>query len=323
MSNRARISRALKRYQIDKAADGFSPHSIEATSWTIQRLSDFLGNPYLDEIEVTHLREFMKYMRSDYTPVRPSGKSKPLAEASLERVWSSIRSFYGWAEIELGTTRPDLRLRKPVYKAPLKKPFTQEEVELLLKATEKTAIAAPPGRRPFRTKRPMAKRDKAIILFLLDTGVRVSECARVCIEDVDVEQGVVTIQPFRSSKKSHPREVYIGKHTRRALWRYLDEREVFPGDPLFQTADGRPMNRNSIRYMLVRTGKRAGVEKVHPHRFRHTFAIQYLRNGGDVFTLQRLLGHSTLDMVKKYLAIVKDDSKNAHRSASPVDRWRL
>ena len=83
------------------------------------------------------------------------------------------------------------------------------------------------------------------------------------------------------------------------------------------------MNKNALRLIMARLGKKSGVKNCHPHRFRHTFAITYLRSGGDLFTLQSLLGHSTLDMVQHYARIAEIDVEQAHRRASPADNWRL
>ena len=117
----------------------------------------------------------------------------------------------------------------------------------------------------------------------------------------------------------------MGKSTRRSIWIYLASRE--DGEdaeaPAFVGKFGRPVNKMSLRHLLTDLGNKAGIKKCHPHRFRHTFAITYLRSGGDVFTLQSLLGHGSLDMVQHYARIAQIDVENAHRRASPADNWRL
>jgi site-specific recombinase XerD len=137
-----------------------------------------------------------------------------------------------------------------------------------------------------------------------------------------LENCEVTVKPFRSSMKSRPRTVYIGRRTQKELWKYLLGREATKNDPLFLTTNGRRMTTDSVKHLVRRISQRAKVP-AHPHAFRHTFAIEYLRNNGDVFTLQRLLGHSSLDMTRQYLALANTDMEAVHKRASPVDNLRL
>jgi integrase/recombinase XerD len=127
------------------------------------------------------------------------------------------------------------------------------------------------------------------------------------------------------AKGGKGRVVFLGNAARTALWRYLAEREdeSDPRAPLFLERTGRPLNKMALRFLIGGLGKNAHIQKCHPHRFRHTFAITYLRNGGDLFTLQALLGHSTLEMVRHYARIAEVDVAQAHRRASPADNWHL
>ena len=127
-----------------------------------------------------------------------------------------------------------------------------------------------------------------------------------------MESGQISINPYGTGKKSKLRTVFIGKLSRSSIWRYLTGKDINAYDYVFTSKENRPMDRHSIRKLLVYLGEKAEIQDVYPHRFRHTFAIQYLRNGGDIYTLQRILGHSSLEMVKRYLSIAKADCEKAH-----------
>jgi integrase/recombinase XerD len=125
------------------------------------------------------------------------------------------------------------------------------------------------------------------------------------------------------AKGRKARLVYLGKTSREAVWRYLAERE--DGDnsdaPLFLGKSGYPLKRDSLRQVIHAIGDKTGIQRAYPHRFRHSFAIQYLRSGGDIFTLKYLLGHNSLEMVQHYARIADVDVQEAHRKASPADNW--
>jgi site-specific recombinase XerD len=83
------------------------------------------------------------------------------------------------------------------------------------------------------------------------------------------------------------------------------------------------MTNSAIRLLLTDLGRKAWIKNAYPHRLRITFTVEYLRNEGDIFSLQMILGHTSLDMVRNYLQLSKADAKNAHRRASPADKWKL
>jgi integrase/recombinase XerD len=156
--------------------------------------------------------------------------------------------------------------------------------------------------------------------------LRASEFSSLRISDVDLVTGRVIIRTGKEggAKGGQGRIVFVGNEIRRSLWKYLKDRPDAhdPEAPLFLNNQQQPYCRNSLRLFITKLGKRLGI-KAHPHKFRHTFAINYLRNGGDVFTLQDLLGHHSLEMVRHYARLAEVDIAAAHKRASPVDNWRL
>jgi integrase/recombinase XerD len=162
---------------------------------------------------------------------------------------------------------------------------------------------------------------------LIDSGLRASELCSLRIADLDQKTGKITIRHGVNggAKGGKARFVYLGKTARKAVWRYLAEREDGENSesPLFVGKSGYPLNRDSLRQVIHAIGEKASIQHAYPHRFRHSFAIQYLRSGGDIFTLKDLLGHNSLEMVQHYARIADVDVQEAHRKASPVDNWRL
>jgi len=318
-----RLQKAIEGFVISRLADGYAQVTLLSYKSSLGTLAEFLGDPEVESITSDNLKSFMLYLHTSYKPERKSGSLEPLATASYHRYWKAIRSFFKWADGDMKIGRPDLDLKMPKFTNREIIPFTNDEIAKLIKASERNKPVSDGRRKPYQCRRPSAIRDHALILVLLDTGLRSGECARLRIKDINLETGEVTVIPHHV-RKTRPRSVFLGKSARRAVWKYLTTRDDFHSDdPLFITAQGRAMNQHTICSMLYSLSENAGILNVHPHRFRHTFAIQFLRNGGDVFTLQRLLGHATLEMVRHYLALADSDSAEAHRKSSPVDRWQL
>ena len=206
--------------------------------------------------------------------------------------------------------------------------FIKRTIDALSEDQVRAILAAALYARPYTTvsgrqvtpARATADRDRAIVLTLVDSGLRASELCALVIDDYDAKRGRLLVQRGKGDKA---RYVVVGARTQKAIWRYLTLRpNARASEPLFATRNGAHIDRTTLRQLLARMGNRAGVAGVHPHRFRHTFAINFLRNGGNLLTLKELLGHESLVMVQRYARIVEADIDRAH-AHSPADKWRL
>lgn len=319
------LSRAIEGYLISLAANGRSENTIRNYRQELIRLTNWLGDSPIDKITDKQVEGYMIFLRDEFRithVAKTQIKPKKLSQKSLSNAASTLSAFCKWLSKEyklssiysLSPIRPKT---KPIL------PLSTEEIAKLLQSCKST-YKKPKKNKAYEASRNTSKRDRAIILVLLDTGIRVSELCGISIGDVEFEAGRVKV----TGKGNKTRYVYLGKISKQAVWSYLAHR--FPNsapikdEPLFVDKSGiYRITRQAVLLLLKRLGTKCSILSVHPHRFRHTFAVEFLRNGGNVFELQQLLGHEDLDMVKRYVQLAQVDIEVIAKKASPVDRWRL
>jgi integrase/recombinase XerD len=322
------VTKAIEGFFNYKIAEGLSDRTVESYQRQLQKWREYMGEDKdVARITTSELTAYLNWLRNEYVPHSFGSPKERLSPKTVRNFWVTLSSFFTWAAKEFRIPNPMKDVPTPRFNSPQVNPFAQAEVESMLKVCMYSREVKPGNRRAFVMRLPNGHRDQAIILTLLDTGLRAMELCSLRIKNVDTKTGRVEIQHGYEggAKGGKGRIVYLGKTARRALWRYLAERPdgYEQSDYLFEARYNRPFNPNSLRQLIGSIAERAGVTNAYPHRFRHTFAIAYLRAGGDVFTLQAILGHSSLDMVRRYAMIAELDVENAHRKSSPADNWRL
>ena len=303
------LSAALEGYFIAAHARRLSPATLRDYDNTFRKLEEFLGrDPPLNSITPADIRGFLSSMDG-------------LSAKTLLNYHTGLSALWTWA-VKEGIAEEHIlhKVRRPKPEQREILPYTRRDLQAMLAACDNTRAYVRPGKRKSNHSRPTAERDRAIILLLVDTGMRASELCNLRIRDLDVANHRVHVM----GKGRKERLLPIAARTSQAIWRYLATRDTKRDSAfLFATKTERQLERNNVRNTLKRIGERAGVSGVTMHRFRHTFAIAFLRNNGHIMALQRLLGHATLDMVSRYLNIVQADIENAHKESSPVANWLL
>ena len=222
-----------------------------------------------------------------------------------------MRCFFNWlTTMGYVDENPFRSLKNVRLPQRIVQPFSADEIARLLAVCD--------------TGVPVGARDHAILMTLLDTGIRCSELVKLTIEDLDLEDGRLRILHAKGNKQ---RVVSFARRCRKALDQHLGCRRTQPG-PLFPASSrhgrlrpGVALQPNGLKQMLRRLAKRTGIAKVHAHRFRHTFATWAIKQDARDLDVQHLLGHSSPDMVRRYASTYNSEqAARRHVSFSPAER---
>lgn len=247
------------------------------------------------DTQAAHLRGFLQGRRAN-----------GCRDSTVDISFRILRTFWRFLHRDgLVLANPMDKVERPRRERRFIKPFTEEQLCKALAVMDQRKV--------------LDLRDYALTLFLADTGLRLGEALSLKVADLDWSGNSITVV----GKGRKERRVAFGQTARRALTKWLQRRGNPPGESyLWVNKYGQQMKVLNFEQRLKKHTRTAGIaaERLSPHALRHFFALTFLKNGGDVMSLQKLLGHTSLNMVRNYVNMSDDDSIANHRKASPLDR---
>lgn len=238
--------------------------------------------------------------KSDFSPIVEAMCSRGVSPITINTYARAINAFLRWLHEE-GKSAKLVRIPR------LKEPetvvitFRPEQVQRLIR---------------YRPSYRNQRRAQTIALLILDTGMRLKEVLSLHVLDVDLDNLLITIRDGKGGKQ---RVVPFSIELRRVLFKYISAQSA---GLIFCSRDGGRLMQNNVRrdFKAVCTHLHITGVKGGFHVLRHTFAVNYIRNGGDVFRLQRVLGHTTLDMTRRYVNLQVEDLQAVHSKLSLLSR---
>jgi len=286
----------IESFLIDRRSQGLSPETID---FYTKKLKYFQA--YCEGLALTQVSQLTPDIIRRYI----LGISETHNPGGVHACFRPLRTLLYWIEEEeimpAGWKNPIRKVKAPKLPTEPIEPIQLEDIQTLLKSCKQNYSGV---------------RDKAMMMGLLDTGARAKEFLNLNLEDIDLATGAVMIKQGKGRK---PRLVFLGRKTIRAIRPYLRcRRDNNPA--LWISIHGDRMTYAALRCLLRRRAELIGLKDIPtPHDFRRAFALIMLRNGVDIFALQKLMGHSDLQILRRYLAQTDQDIHTAHMRGSPVD----
>jgi integrase/recombinase XerD len=275
--------------------------SEETIKWYQNRFSifqQFINDEYIliNEISSKTVDGYILYLRGRAT----------CNEVTINSYLKGLRAFLYYAMEMNYLVKFKIRIIKVDKK--IKETYTDEELAMLLKKPNlKTATFS-------------EYKIWVFINYLLGTGNRISSVINVKIQDIDFDNGVIQIN---HTKNRIAQLIPLSQTLSNILKEYLKYRKGFSEDYLFCNTYGEKGDIRTYQDMLKSYNNKRGVYKTSAHLFRHTFAKKWILNGGDIFRLQKILGHSDLSVVREYVNMFGDDLSRDFDQFNPLDRMKM
>ena len=302
------LSVLMQHYEVHNRTEGRSPRTVgwynEVLGMLIKWLEDGRLPTSIGAINEDIIRQFILYIQE-----RPGINGKLSSHTVANRV-RALKAFFAWLDRK-GYTRKNLlkELRSPKTVDRVIEPLSKEEVEKIFSGINSNTA--------------MGARNSALVSLMLDTGLRLSEAAYLEEADLHLEERYVKVM----GKGGKERIVAFGVACQRAILHYYHHFRVTPAhggvSAFFLTIDGYQIMPEGIKSYIKRLANSVGIQRLHPHLLRHTYATSFLLNGGDVFLLQQNLGHSTLVMVQHSVHIASRRAAIQSRGFSPLDKFNV
>lgn len=293
------LSEMFEKFMNYKETEGLTDTTLQDYHKHFRYLKEYTeGDLPKEELTLDLFRGFIGYMlhEKELSPVT--------ANVRIRTMRAFIRHCFleGWIEEPIHERFKPVKTQEDTLES-----FTPDEIKLLMETIDDSTF------RGFR--------DLVIVYVLLDTMIRCSELIKIRRENVDLKTGFIQLES-NGTKTKKARLVPLSTRTIKILKEYMDETFDFQSEWLFVTYEGKPLSDNTVRKDLQEWGKKANIKnkRVSPHTFRHTGALFYVMNGGDPFSLQKILGHSDMSMVRKYIQMTNTDVKRQHNLYSPLSR---
>ncbi|HZG87311.1 tyrosine-type recombinase/integrase [Paenibacillus sp.] len=312
-----RLDDAYDVFFAAKKAEGMRERTLDGYNADWRYFTEWLRKEYphvdkINEVTASVIREYVNYMS---TKKKYEGVENRVAETGLSPYTVALRLrtlrtiFNFLAREEMISSNPVGTIKQPRFDNETKDTFTDDEIQRLLAAPDVSTYAG--------------LRDRTLMLVLADGGLRIQEALRLTTEHIDVKSRCIHL-PASLNKSRKPRVIPLSPETVRALLTLINEnKRYFDSDHVFLANYGEPLKADHFRKRLRQFARDAGIpddKQVSPHRFRAYFCTSYLMNGGDLFSLQRIVAHSSLETTKRYVKLDDESLRKQHTQFSPLAR---